>query len=311
MPSHKRRYDDAEPLGGWVRGSWNFDDVHVHLDSDKLTKLYATTKAGQPLSSDPALVNQVRLARQRLVDGEPGVLIFDGLAALPQQMWQVLFWRLCNLIGRPMPQSTSSGTLVREVSFRGGSMQDRTVRYSDSRDGGSFHNDGVPVDGQIPDYVALLCVRQALTGGALVFIDCRTILERLRALAPVAEHILARQFCFDQRRTDKPGAVVRRPILSVQRDGSVEITYLRDYVESAHAQPAVPNLSADELLALDWLDKIADDEQLHVEGELSPGDIAVSANRRLLHGRHEFVDHPNAEEQRLMLRAWLRREGQD
>jgi hypothetical protein len=248
----------------------------------------------------------VEQARLRFLDGEPGMLILDGMKQLPSGAWTRAFLSLCSILGRPLAQDASGG-LVREVRNLGKSLTDRGVRYSETRQGGSFHTDGAPSPDEIPDYFALLCIHQAPVGGALVVIDARTVLAELHGRSPQSVSILSRHFHFDQRRADRPTATVRRPILSTDHAGAAQVIYLRDYIESAHAMPHVPDLAPAELNALDELDAILNDGRLQVEGRLSPGQVAIVNNRRVVHGRREFTDTRGNSAKRLLLRLWLER----
>jgi hypothetical protein len=184
-----------------------------------------------------------------------------------------------------VPQSmTDAGQVVREVRYRGSGLDTRTIRYSDSRSGGSYHSDGVPVPGPLPDLLALLCVRQAARGGELVFVDSSAALAAATRRMPRLPAVLGREFHFDQRR----------------------LVYLRDYVESGHSIAGIRPLAAEEIRAMDILDGVLEDERLHIEGRLSTGQIAISDNHRYVHGRHEFRDDAEGKGGRLMLRCWVR-----
>ncbi|MEU0551271.1 TauD/TfdA family dioxygenase [Micromonospora sp. NPDC005979] len=238
-----------------------------------------------------------------------GIAVLSGLDDLSGPQLRVVFPLICEALGTLIPQSVgSSAQLLREVTYRGNDLSDRTLRYSDSRAGGSFHTDGVPVPGEVPDLIALLCLRQAAAGGELVFIDSQEILRLASAQMPDILDVLGNQFHFDQRRKDAPGATIVRRVVerSGADDGTHRLTYLRDYIESGHAMPGVRPLTPAETRAMDLLDAVMASEALHIEGRLLRGQIVISDNRRYLHGRHAFVDASEGAG-RLMLRAWIRR----
>jgi alpha-ketoglutarate-dependent taurine dioxygenase len=116
--------------------------------------------------------------------------------------------------------------------------------------------------------------------------------------------VLSRDFHFDQRRKDDPAAVIRRIV--ERTGGKDQLVYLRDYIESGHSMAGVRPLASEEIQAMDILDEVLEDEALHIEGRLSPGQIAISDNRRYLHGRHEFREEAGEEGGRFMLRCWIR-----
>lgn len=235
-----------------------------------------------------------------------GLVVLSGLDVLSSESWSQIFVAICGVLGLLLPQSMTDGAqVVREIRYRGADLDERTIRYSDSRSGGSLHSDGVPMPGPLPDLLGLLCVRSANRGGELVFVRSATALDRATQRMPRLPIILGREFNFDQRRKDDPAATVIRRI--VERAGGMDqLVYLRDYVESGHSLAGVRPLASEEIRAMDILDEVLGDEALHIEGRLSPGQIAVSDNHRFVHGRHEFSDDADGEGGRLMLRCWIR-----
>jgi alpha-ketoglutarate-dependent taurine dioxygenase len=235
-----------------------------------------------------------------------GLVVLSGLDALSLENWPRLFVAICGVLGTLLPQSmTDAGQVVREIRYRGGGLDERTIRYSDSRSGGSYHSDGVPMPGPLPDLLALLCVRPAARGGEVVFVDSSTALDAATRRMPRLPIILRRDFHFDQRRKDDPAATVIRRIVE-WTGGKNRLVYLRDYIESGHSMAGVRPLASEEIQAMDILDEVLEDEALHIEGKLSPGQIAISDNHRYVHGRHEFREEANGEGGRLMLRCWVR-----
>jgi alpha-ketoglutarate-dependent taurine dioxygenase len=235
-----------------------------------------------------------------------GLVVLSGFGALCLENWPRLFVDLCDVLGLLIPQSmTDAGQVVREIRYRGGDLDKRTIRYSDSRSGGSYHNDGVPIPGPLPDLLALLCIRQAAHGGEVVFVDSSAALDAATHRMPRLPVVLGRDFHFDQRRESDPTATVARRV--VERAGARNrLVYLRDYIESGHSMDGVRPLTSEEIQAMDTLDEVLKDEALHIEGRLLPGQIVISDNRRYLHGRHEFHEGAGEEGGRLMLRCWMR-----
>lgn len=262
------------------------------------------------LPHDGAPVDKVKatLAKSGVISmlADHGIAIIDGLAGVDQDRWPGLFESVCAALGRLLPQSMApAGQLVREIRYQDGNLSSRTVRYSDSRNGGSYHTDGVGMPGPVPDTLALLCVRQAPEGGELVFLESSAVLGAALARMPSLIEVLGVPFHFDQRRADEPRATVVRHVVDASL-GLPRLVYLRDYIESAHAMEGLPKLTAVQTAAMDVLDSVMDDEALHIEGRLEPGEIALSDNHRFLHGRHAFGEPADGEQSRLMLRYWIR-----
>jgi alpha-ketoglutarate-dependent taurine dioxygenase len=95
----------------------------------------------------------------------------------------------------------------------------------------------------------------------------------------------------------------------MQWDGAELVCrYLRYWIEAGHDKAGEP-LTRDRVRALDALDGVACEEDLRVEFALEPGQILWVNNRWILHNRTAFVDHPEADRRRHLVRLWLRRRG--
>jgi hypothetical protein len=69
--------------------------------------------------------------------------------------------------------------------------------------------------------------------------------------------------------------------------------------------PGVPPFTPQQQEALDLLDKLADDQALHLRMVFLPGDVQFVHNHTVFHERTAFVDWPELERQRPLLRLWL------
>ena len=81
--------------------------------------------------------------------------------------------------------------------------------------------------------------------------------------------------------------------------------YQRNYIDSAQRFETAPRLSAQQLEALDLLDDIVNEPDMHLRMRLQPGDMQFVYNHSLLHDRTAFTDWPEAEKRRHLLRLWL------
>lgn len=251
------------------------------------------------LAHRPALslfVSGLRMSRDWR---EVGAAIVSGLPTEPELAERALL-AVSRLLGPMLPQD-GRGALVRQVRYRGLSIAGSgTGRYSDSKDGGDWHTDGPHLPAEPPAAFVLLCVRQAGEGGELQLIDSAQVVGQLR---PDTVAVLQQPFHFDQREQGAPP--VPRPVLTRTFDGW-QLAYLREYIESGHRLPGVPELTGPQRRALDDLDRVirakAEDTRQHHEVKLCPGELVIVDNRSLIHGRRAFVaDHTD----RLMLRTWI------
>jgi hypothetical protein len=67
----------------------------------------------------------------------------------------------------------------------------------------------------------------------------------------------------------------------------------------------VPRLSETDIEALELFDDLANDQELRLDMELRPGDMQFLHNHTCLHDRTAFVDWPEPERKRHLLRLWL------
>lgn len=246
------------------------------------------------------------VAEDRLVAGA-GVVLFEGGAALCEQAERASL-ALSGALGRVVAQD-AAGTLVRPVRYTGTRVgEGRSSRYADSRDGGNLHTDGAEAAPPVPDYFTLLCVRPAARGGRLQLVRLDDLLRRL---ADPEAAVLAGDFYFDRRGDAGTGEspVVRKPVL-FRDNGRPSVTYLRRYIDIAHARPEVPNLTPAQRRALDAFDRLLGCAELVAEYRMRPGEFLVVDNKRFLHGRTAFDDGADAgtDGGRLLLRTWVHRE---
>ena len=258
------------------------------------------------ISSAPG--GEVATAVRALVTGElgqgRGYVVIRCPADLSLADAKRLLLAVSHLLGAVMPQDYR-GEQIREVRDRGGDITtSRSARYSDTRFGGHLHTDGMHRPGHIPDFFTLFCHRAAERGGDSVFVHVDDIVDRLRAQEGVIE-VLQREFHFDSRDTSGIGPrTVRRPVLEAAK-GGMRINYIRQYIESGHAEEGVPPLTDEQIRALDAVDAVLADTSLHRHARLEQGDLMVIANRRLVHGRTDFVDSDDPDRRRLLLRTWI------
>lgn len=276
------------------------DDAPVWVGDPRLVHSVAR---GDP-SAKAAMASVLRAYEERHLRAGAGHVVLSGLGQPDEATARRFLLAVAAMLGEPMPQDFDGG-LIREVRDRGVTLRDTpTARYSDTREGGDLHTDGMHRPGPIPGYFALYCVRQAAVGGALMLVHVDDLLRELRR-EPAVVAALREPVHFDTRedRPDRP-ATVARPILEL--DGAhPRITYLRAYIDSGHRRPGVAPLSPAQLAALDRLDALLDRKDLHTRRRLRPGQLIVVNNRTIVHGRTAFENERGAGRARLLLRTWI------
>ncbi|RVT85507.1 TauD/TfdA family dioxygenase [Rhodobacteraceae bacterium CCMM004] len=225
------------------------------------------------------------------------------LRRLPVDRWDralaaAVFCGIGAHLGRARSQN-AAGHVLGHVRDTGADAADPTVRIYQTRARQSFHTDSA-------DVVGLLCLKTAREGGRSLLVSAETLYNRIRAARPDLLPLL-----FDPLSTDRRGEVpvgaapfFSIPPLSWHR-GRLTVCYQRQYIDSAQRFPEAFVLTPAHVAALDLFDAMADDPELHFAMDLAPGDMQFVHNHRQLHDRTAFVDWPEPDRRRHLLRLWL------
>lgn len=243
-------------------------------------------------------------ARAALESGR-GFAIIEGLpcGSYSAAEQQAAYWLVGQWLGQPVAQNVQ-GTLLYDVRDTGRDVR-YGARFSVTNAETGFHTDNSFGDAVI-DYVGLLCLQPAKSGGRSQVVSGYALHNELLAHHPDQLAVLYRPFHVDRRGGSRPGEppTVQFPIM--QWDGrDLVCRYLRYWIEAGHAKAAQP-LTAPQLESLKVLDQTLGAPELRVEFDLKPGDMFFVNNRWILHNRTAFEDHPEAERRRHYVRLWLK-----
>jgi len=258
----------------------------------------------------PTLSRRVATTLDELLHGR-GFVLWRGL---PVQRWgrrrsAVAFYGLGTHLGSPISQN-AQGHVLGHVRDMGLSSNDPNVRIYQTNERQTFHTDSA-------DLVGLLCLQTARSGGASALVSSATLYNEMRARRPELAACLFEPLATDRRGEVPPGAkpyfeipVFNWHIPSSARPhsahaGHLSVIYQRQYIDSAQRFADAPRLSTRQIEALDLLDALTDDPALNFTMELLPGDMQFVHNHALLHDRTAFVDWPEPEQRRHLLRLWL------
>jgi hypothetical protein len=210
----------------------------------------------------------------------------------------IAFLGIGSHIGSARSQN-AKGHILGHVKDLGLSSADPNVRIYQTHERQTHHTDSC-------DIVGLMCLKTAKSGGLSSLVSSVTIYNEMRRIAPELARTL-----FEPIETDRRGEVdagsmpyFRIPVFNWY-EGLLSTIYQRQYIESARRFPDVPALTQIQIDALDLFDKLANDEKLAMQMELQPGDVQLVNNHALLHDRTSFVDFPEPERRRHLLRLWL------
>jgi hypothetical protein len=262
------------------------------LDGD-LTELAVQGQAGARLQALAAEIRAELISGLRfiLLKGYPIGTVDRRLEAIG---FLVLGW----LLGTPRSQN-AAGHLLGHVKDVGGDLADPGTRIYQTNERQSFHTDST-------DAVGLLCRRTARSGGRSLLASAETAYRIMVARRPDLAPLLFEPVATDRRGEVPEGAQpwFEIPVLSWY-DDQLTVIYQRTYIDSAARFPDAPPLSPQQIEALDCWDAIVNEPDVHLAMDLEPGDIQFVHNHSLLHDRTGFIDHPEPERRRHLLRLWL------
>jgi alpha-ketoglutarate-dependent taurine dioxygenase len=228
---------------------------------------------------------------------------FEVLRGLPIERYDPRFAAtiFCGIgahLGSARSQN-AQGHILGHVRDTGATSKDPNTRIYQTSERQSFHTDSA-------DVVGLLCLREAKDGGDSLLVSALSIYNRMRAERP---DLLER--LFDPVATDRRGEVppggkpfMEIPVLNWHSD-QLTVFYQRQYIESAQRFGEAMRLTPAHVAALDLLDALAEDPEMHVRMRLRPGDMQFVYNHNQLHDRTAFVDWPDPALRRHLLRLWI------
>jgi hypothetical protein len=159
------------------------------------------------------------------------------------------------------------------------------------------------------DAVALMCLRPAKEGGASSLVSGAQIFNEIVERRPDLAPLLLQPFHWDWRRQDphSPEKTYLSPIVSIV-DGVFSMYAGTTYVfTAAESYPEiVPPLTEDQVTVLRMFDEITYEAGMALDMDFQPGDIQWVSNYAALHARTSFVDYPEPERRRHLLRLWLK-----
>jgi alpha-ketoglutarate-dependent taurine dioxygenase len=310
QPSTDPRAWNASTIGASVSWYHQLSDRCLSALDETLHRLRQqprpTTDVRAAEEPCAACARALQPVREALESG-CGFVVLQGL--LPQRYspaeMRVGYWLVGGLLGEAVEQNVE-GALLYDVRDTGQDVR-YGARFSVTNAESTFHTDNSFGSG-IVDYVGLLCLRGAKSGGLSQVVSGHSVHSELLAHHPDVLEVLSRPMHFERRGGLRPGETptVAYPVLARDRS-DLTYRYLRYWIESGHDRIGQP-LTAAQRRALDVLDEVLSRPQLRVEFELRPGDLFFINNRWILHNRTAFEDHTEPEERRHLVRLWLRRE---
>jgi hypothetical protein len=247
----------------------------------------------------PSLGPVLQRLRDDVLNGR-GFVLLRGLPVEGRAVEEsaLAYWGIGTYFGNARSQN-AKGHVLGHVRDLGLSSTDPNVRIYQTTERQNFHTDSC-------DIVALLCLKTAKSGGLSSLTSSMTIYNVMAERRPDLVWRL-----FQAMPTDRRGEVpegkrpwFETPIYS-DHQGLLSAIYAPHYVRSSQRFPEAPRLSAEDIAALDYFDRLAEDAELRLDMEFRPGDMQFVHNHTVLHDRTAFVDWPEPERKRHLLRLWL------
>lgn len=260
----------------------------------------AISKATFPLHS----FNQHIRALQDNILGGVGVEVIRGLpiTQYSQEFVATIFCGIGAHLGNARSQN-AQGHILGHVRDVGADAKDPNSRIYQTSERQTFHTDSA-------DLVGLLCIKDAQKGGMSLLVSAESIYNRMRSEHP---DLLAK--LFDPIATDRRGEIPEgcEPFMTIPvfswHEGYLTVFYQRQYIDSAQRFDGAMRLTAEYKAALDMFDTLANDPALHLSMQLIPGDMQFVYNHSQLHDRTQFLDWPDKNQRRHLMRLWISLEG--
>jgi hypothetical protein len=247
----------------------------------------------------PALGPVLDGMREEVLSGR-GFVLIRGLPVegRPIADSALAYWAIGMRFGNPRSQN-AMGHLLGHVTDLGLAASDPNVRTYQTTERQHFHTDSC-------DIVALLCLKTAKSGGLSSIVSSMAIYNEMARRRPDLLARLFRPFATD-RRGEVP--VGEKPYFDTpvytDHAGYLSAIYSGTYIRSAQRFAEVPRFTREDVAALELFDDLANDKELRLDMELRPGDMQFLHNHTCLHDRTAFVDWPEPERKRHLLRLWL------
>jgi hypothetical protein len=229
-----------------------------------------------------------------------GFFLLRGVPISDYTPWEsaAAFWGMGLYLGEAVSQN-GKGHVLGHVANLGLDYADPEVRGYQTSARLNFHTDS-------SDLVGLLCLQTPQSGGLSSIVSSTTVWNEMVRRRPDLARVLLEPVFYT--RWGEVGAGMKPyygvPVFS-PCDGHMVTRYVRSSIRKAQLMPEVPRLTPAQEEALDFFDSLTNDPSLNLSMEFNPGDVQMLCNHWILHSRTAYVDWPEPERRRHLLRLWL------
>lgn len=243
------------------------------------------------------LADIMREIRCELLDGRGVVMIQCFPVEELDRLGTVIgYLGLGAYLGRPMSQNRE-GHILGHIKNLGGDYSDPNTRGYLTSAELRFHADGC-------DYVGLLCINGAKSGGESRVVSSVTVYNRILSRRPDIIEVLEQDFHRSHKGDTNPGELpyFLQPMFSFT-DGYFNAIGPGSAIEKAQGLPGVPPLTPLQKEAIEIYRQTI--EECAADIPFTSGDIQFLNNYVTLHSRRAFEDHSDPAKKRHLLRLWL------
>ena len=249
---------------------------------------------------------------KEVLDNGVGFALLEKLPveAISTEVATTIHWLLGSLLGRPVAQNFKDGKMLYEVRdlTEGKGKNLIGVRGSHTNAELTFHTD-CSSNISPPDYVGLMCLRPALTGGQSQLTNWYAVYNKMLESRP---DLCARGFkpmLFDRQleHSENDPRVASRPPFAF--DGKMSVRYSERLNRQGYkiAKQAMDQEAQD---MLETIDSILKDPEMRIDLNFQSGQIQWINNASIGHRRTSYIDHPSDPAlKRCLVRMWLREKG--
>lgn len=272
-------------------------DEAVQLAYSKASDLLSIEREDFPI---PNLARRLRVLENELINGR-GFGLIRGLdrSAYTNDEMCLIYWGIGAHLGTPWPQN-KHGHMLGDVTDQGKTYDDPEARGNEM--GGvalPFHTDG-------SDLVGLMCLENGMSGGESAICNSVAVYNRMVREVPELAAELFKPQPYDFRGEEAPGGRpwYEMPVFT-EFQGRLFVRYIRGYILASQRHASAPRITDKAEAAMQYLDRLIEDEKHHVYMALQPGDMQFINNYHVLHGRKAYEDDRPAGRVRHLKRLWL------
>jgi hypothetical protein len=294
---------------GWTAGALGpIENWSYRLTTDDQDELIATVDILRRDRVTPEQVTRTNFAlgafgatlkdiRSELLDGR-GMIVLRNFPTTRMDRVGIAMAFLglgCHL-GTPMSQNMK-GHILGHVKDLGGDYRDAKTRGYYTRDALQFHSDGC-------DYVGLLCLQTAKSGGESLVASSVTVYNTMMERRPDLVEALIQDYYRSRKGDVNPGDQpwYKQPVFAFN-EGIFFAIGAGSGIEKALALPGVPPLTPLQREAIDTYRAVT--RECAAQIPFQPGDIQFLNNWVMLHSRNAYDDWEEPAKKRHLMRLWL------